>query len=171
MAQEPAYEIPGEPTTAQRTVRRVNYGRLWAGGLATAAVAALIVVVGVLVARQVLGSTALAGKSNGTYVGGTETKYVLLAVAAALLATVLMHLLLLAVPQPARFFSWMVGLLTAVAVILPFTTTGPTSPKVADAAVNLLVGIAILALLGSIAAASIRRPGPPSTAFAPPVNR
>lgn len=167
MAQEPAYRISGEQTANQRVVRRVNIGRLWAGGLATAIVTALIVVVGVLVARQVLGTAALSSKSAGIYANGTVTTYALLAAAAALLATILMNLLLLAVPQPARFFSWIVGLLTAVVAILPFTEVGPTGPKFASALINLLVGIAILALLGSIAAGSIRRPAPPSPGTAP----
>jgi uncharacterized membrane protein YhaH (DUF805 family) len=161
MTQEPADQIPGGRLATPKAARRINTGRLWAGGLATAVVTALIVVVGVLAARQILGSAALATTTIHGYAAGTFAKYALLAAAAALLATILMNLLLLAVPQPARFFSWIVGLLTAVGAILPFTMAGPTGPTVASALINLLVGIAILALLGSIAAGCVRRTARP----------
>ena len=154
MTQDPTYRMPIEQPANPAVIRRVNFGRLWAGGLATAIVTALIVVVGVLVARQVIGA---AGSQTGKYADGTVVHYALLAAAAALLATILMNLLLLAVPQPSRFFGWIIGLVTAVAAILPFTMTGPTGPKIASALINLVVGIAILTLLGSIAAGSVRR--------------
>jgi hypothetical protein len=46
----------------------------------------------------------------------------ILAAVAALLATGLMHLLLLSTPRPFRFFTWIVSLLTLVAVLAPFLT-------------------------------------------------
>jgi uncharacterized membrane protein YhaH (DUF805 family) len=159
MTQEPAYQIPGDQLATPNAVRRINAGRLWAGGLATALVSALIVSVGVLVARQILGSAAFSATAPG-YADGTVVSYALLAAAAALAATILMHLLLLAVPQPTRFFGWIVGLLVVTATILPFTTAGPTDHKVASALINLLVGIAVLALLGSIGAGCVRRAAP-----------
>ena len=169
MTQEPYYPAPGDQLPvqpaqqtqqAQQTqpaTRQINIGRLWAGGLATAVVTALIVVVGVLVARQLLGTPALSSSSSGRYANGTITTYALLAAAAALLATAVMNLLLLAVPQPARFFSWIAGLVTVAAAILPFTMAGANGTKVASALINLLVGVAILALISSIAAGCVRR--------------
>lgn len=160
MTQEPTYQAqaPSSQLPAEQMTRRINLGRLWAGGLATAIVTALIVVVGILVARQVLGTPALSsGTTAARYANTSSTVYALLAAAAALASTVLMNLLLLAVPQPARFFSWIAALVTVAAVILPFTAVGPTGPKVATALINLLVGGAIAILLSSIAAGCIRR--------------
>jgi hypothetical protein len=169
MTQDPAYLIPGDKLATPTVARRINIGRLWAGGVATAVVSALLVLVGVLIARQLLGTPALSSKTNSGYADGTVVKYALLAAAAALAATILMHLLLFAVPQPARFFSWIVGLITAAATILPFTMAGPTDPKFASALINLLVGIAIGVLLGSIAAGCIARVSPNGIDDAPTI--
>ena len=167
MSQEPTYTIPGDQLPIEQMSRRINIGRLWAGGLATAIVAGLIVVVGVLVSRQVLGIPVLSAKADGGYGNGTTTTYALLAAAAAVLATILMHLLLLAVPSPAQFFGWILGLIVVAAAILPFTETGPTDQKVASAVINLLVGLAIFTLLNTIAASCVRRPRPLGRAAAP----
>lgn len=43
------------PTTDRDELALLNPGRLWAGGIATAVVAALIMVVGVYIARGILG--------------------------------------------------------------------------------------------------------------------
>lgn len=170
MTQEPTYRMPADQAVNPGPVRRINLTRLWAGGLATALVSSLIVVVGVLVARQVLGTAVLLGKAPNGYADGTVATYALRAGAAALLATVLMNLLLLAVPQPDRFFRWIVGLVAVTAGILPFTMSGPTGPKAASAIINLLVGIAILALLGSIGPACVRRDASRGVEGAPTVG-
>ena len=44
----------------------VNAGRLWAGGVATAVVAALVVVAGVFIARGILGIPVLAPAAAGS---------------------------------------------------------------------------------------------------------
>ena len=168
--QRPVSQLPSnQPPPVQPTTRQINFGRLWAGGLATAVVTALIVVVGVLVARQLLGTPALSSSSSGRYAETSITSYALFAAAAALIGTLVMNLLLLAVPQPTRFFSWIAGLVTVAAVILPYTMAGQNGTKTATAVINLLVGIAISALVGSIAAGSIRRPDPRGGYIAPPV--
>ena len=56
-----------------------------------------------------------------------------LAALAALLATGLLHLLLLTTPRPGRFFSWIIGLATVIAAILPFMTDAQPSTQVATA--------------------------------------
>ena len=49
MAQSPYVQRGGDPNSGQRL--GVDAGRLWMGGLVTAVVAALVAVVGVLIAR------------------------------------------------------------------------------------------------------------------------
>ena len=62
----------------------VNAGRLWAGGLATAVVAALIALVGVLVVRAVLRIALYAPSEAGAFGDGSTALLCLLAAAAAL---------------------------------------------------------------------------------------
>jgi hypothetical protein len=76
------------------------------------------------------------------------------AAAVALLATALLHLLLLATPRPMTFFGWIIGLATLVAVIFPFGTSAPLSQKFATATVNLFIGLAIGSLLTAVGARS-----------------
>ena len=51
-----------------------------------------------------------------------------------------MHLLLVSTPSPWRFFTWMVALLTLIAVLIPFTTDAELDTKVATAAIGLAIG-------------------------------
>jgi hypothetical protein len=73
--------------------------------------------------------------------GGTSTaRLAILAAVAALLATGLMHLLLVSTPRPFRFFTWIVSLLTVVAVLAPFMTDVTRATQVATAAIGLVIG-------------------------------
>ena len=107
---------------ARTNPRTVDAGTLWAGGLAAAVVAALIVVVGILLCRGVLDVPVLAPEGEGVWGNADTVTFAVGAAVAALLATGLLHLLLLFTPRPGRFFGWIMGLVTAAAVIAPFTT-------------------------------------------------
>src|SRR5690242_8166713 len=71
----------------------VDAGRLWAGGVATALVAALIAVVGILLARGVLGVAVLARQSAGVWGDASTGWYAAGAALASLAATGLIHVL------------------------------------------------------------------------------
>jgi hypothetical protein len=135
----------------------VDAGRLWPGGIATAVVAALIALAGVLVCRWLFSIPLLAPKSDGAYGDVHTTGFVLAAAAAAIIATALMHLLLIGTPRPLAFFNWIVGLATLLAVLFPFSTSAPLTAKAATAVVDLVLGIAIGSLVGSVAARSLTR--------------
>jgi Family of unknown function (DUF6069) len=123
---------------------------LWSGGVATAVVAGLVALVGVLVCRWLLNIPVLAPRHDGAYGDAHTTTLVLVAAGAALVATIVMHLLLLAVPRPTVFFGWIVALVTVVFVIFPFRTGAPLKEEVATAAVYLVIGIAIGSLLSGV---------------------
>ena len=108
----------------------VNAGRLWAGGIATAMVAALAVLAGVLITRGVLGISVLAPKTANNFGNSATAVYALLAAGAALLATGLLHLLLLGTPRPFAFFAWITALADAIAAAAPFTQPAPLASKV-----------------------------------------
>ncbi|MEE2045375.1 hypothetical protein Q7689_18695, partial [Nocardiopsis tropica] len=79
--------------------RPVNTTRLWSGGLATAVVAALVIFAGALVFRGVFDVPVLAPEEAGNLGDASTVAYALMAAVAALLATALMHLLLLSAPK------------------------------------------------------------------------
>src|SRR5580692_13211970 len=88
------------------TQRRIDEKMLWSGGVATAVVAGLIALVGVLVCRWLFNIPILAPKRYGAYGDAHTTTLVLIAAGAALVATLLAHLLLLSTPRPMVFFGW-----------------------------------------------------------------
>jgi hypothetical protein len=148
----PSYEGPASSPPRPK----VDAGRLWTGGVATAAVAALVAVVGVLIARGLFDVPLLAPTGEGALGDASTARLAGLAALAALLATGLMHLLLLSTPRPGTFFSWIMVLATLIAVLLPFMTDAEPATKVATAAVNLAIGTAIGSLVSSIARSAVR---------------
>jgi hypothetical protein len=132
-------------------------GQLWAAGAATAVVAALIALVGILVCRWLFAIPILAPRRDGAWGDASTGEYVLAAAAAAVVATAIMHLLLLATPRPQTFFAWIIGLATVVAVVFPFSTTAAVSSKAATSVVDLVLGFAIGSLLSGASARATRR--------------
>jgi hypothetical protein len=154
---EPGPERPG--SVRPRPERpQVDAGRLWPGGIATAVVAGLVALVGVLVSRWLFKIPLLAPKQDGAYGDAHTTGLVLMAAAAALVATGLAHLLLLSTPRPLTFFGWIIALATVLAVLVPFSTAAPLTVKAATAVVDLVLGIAIGSLISGVAARSVRVP-------------
>ncbi len=98
MSSIPPY-VPDPGST--RPAPKLDAGRLWTGGLATAAVAALVAVVGVLIARGLFDVPVLAPTGEGTLGDASTARLAGLAALAALLATGLLHLLLLTTPARA----------------------------------------------------------------------
>ncbi len=133
----------------------VDPRKLWSGGAASAAVAGLVALVGVLVTRWLFSLPVLAPSQDGAYGDVSTTVLVLLAAAAALAATGLVHLLLVNTPRPFLFFGWIVALVTTLVVVYPFSTTAPLGAKIATAAVFLAIGAMTGTLVGGAAARSI----------------
>ena len=142
------------PTTSPS----LDAGRLWAGGLATAVVAALIAVVGVLIGAGVL-ELQLLGPPEVIGLWNTLTgNWAIFAAVSALVATGLLHLLIVAAPRPMAFFSWIVGLATLAAVAWPFAAGIPVSGAVGSAVINAVIGLTILSMLSRVASTALRAP-------------
>jgi len=143
------------PGPARSGQAQVDAGRLWAGGAATAVVAALVAFVGVLIGREVFDLPMVEppllplGES-------LEMRYAVTAAALALLATAIGHLLVLTTPRPRSFFGWIAGLVTVVGVVLPFATDGTLGGQLATAALNLVIGLCVISLLSSVLARTAR---------------
>jgi hypothetical protein len=149
----PEWQTP-PPAEPSRPTVTIDAGRLWGGGAAAALVAAGVAVVGLLIARGAFHTHVLVPKSSAALVNSNTWRYALLAAAGALIATGLMHLLLLSAPSPRTFFGWIVGLATLAAAVAPFTTGADMEVKIATGCINLAIGIAILSTILSVARSS-----------------
>jgi ACR3 family arsenite efflux pump ArsB len=104
-----------------------------------------------------LAATMATWTEDGALGNANTTRLALLAAGAALAATGLMHLLLLFIPRPWQFFTWILSLTTLAAVLLPFSTGAAIATKVATAAINLAIGVAIGSLVSGVASSAVRR--------------
>jgi Family of unknown function (DUF6069) len=153
---------PASPNDARTNRVRPDSAQFWAGAVATAVVAALIALVGILICRWTLGIPILAPAGDGAWGNAHTGEYVLLAALIAIAAAGVLYLLVLGTPQPGMFFDWIMGLSTLVAMVYPFSTGAPLDQKAATAVVDLVLGIAITSLLTAVAARAVRRRVPPA---------
>ncbi|MEV0977169.1 DUF6069 family protein [Streptomyces sp. NPDC049915] len=135
----------------------LNAGRLWAGGVMAAGVAGLAAVAALLVVRGVLGVALFVPRGDDVMESASTRIPAAGAAVAALVATGLVHVLVLTVPRPGRMFTWLVTAGTAAAVVLPFTTAASTGAHIGIAAVNLAVGATIGSLLSAVGRGAVRR--------------
>ena len=163
---------PATPAGAGGPRVRPDSGQFWAGAVATAIVAALIALVGILICRWTLNIPILAPAGDGAWGDAHTGEYVLVAALVALAAAGLLYLLVLSAPNPGLFFRWIIGLVTLIAVVYPFSSGAPLDQKAATAVVNLVLGVAIASLLTATAARAIRirRSGPPPSGPAGPAG-
>ncbi|RSM60386.1 hypothetical protein DMH04_54125 [Kibdelosporangium aridum] len=144
---------------------QLDVARLWSGGVATAVVAGLIAVVGILVSRGVLDVPVLSPEGEGVWGDANTVTYALVSGAVALAATGLLQLLSVTTPRFQTFFTWIMGLLTAIAVVVPLSLPVSWESKLATALINLVIGIAITSILNGVARSAYRRrrrpPEPP----------
>ncbi len=129
--------------------------RLWAGGLASALVAALVGLVGTLVVR-VLAVNVPDAPHATAFATQPTVILCLVAAGAALAATGLAHVLMVSTPRPLAYLGWIVGLATAAAAVLPLATGAPLAVAAASGVINLVIGLAIGSLVAGAAAGAVR---------------
>jgi Family of unknown function (DUF6069) len=155
---------PASPDDVAANRVRPDAAQFWAGAVATAVVAALIALVGILICRWTLNVPILAPAGDGAWGNAHTGEYALISAVVALVAAGILYLLALSTPQPGLFFRWILGLATAAAVVYPFSTHAPTDQKFATAILDLVIGMAIISLLTAMAARAMRRVVPPARA-------
>jgi hypothetical protein len=133
----------------------VDAGRLWIGGVMAGVVGAGVVVVGFIVTRGILDVPVLVER-EGKLVNANVWWYALGAFAAALVATGLLHVLLLGAPRPFTFYGWITGLAVAIAALVPFTTGAKLDTKVALCALNLAAGVVVAVIVGTVGRSAFR---------------
>src|SRR4051794_14406382 len=113
-----AMSVSGTPDSVPGGRTVIDAGRLWAGGAATACVAALVAAIGVLLSSSVLDIRIVKPPLLLTITGSLAVNYAATAFVAALVATGLAHLLSATTPRPRAFFSWIVGLVTVASMVV-----------------------------------------------------
>jgi hypothetical protein len=136
--------------------RRINATRLWSGGVATAVVAALIGLVGVLIVRAAFQLAVSGSREAGVFGDSGTVLLCVMAALAALAATGLAHLLLLSTPRPLAYLGWIVGLVTVAAAVLPFLGVRDLPVALAQSVIHLVIGLAIGSLVTGAAAGASR---------------
>lgn len=133
--------------------RHIDQGRFWVGAVLTSTVAALGGVIGLVVAQDLLRITLT---SSPFGIGPVHiASYGLIAGLVAMLAATVYAGLLAFAPRPTVYFGALGGLLTALAVLLPFTAPTGIGGQIALAAINLTIGVLILSLI-PVAASNAR---------------
>ena len=157
-AVQPAPVQPVQPVQPAAPARpadpSVDAGRFWAGVVATALVAALVGLVGVVIIDQILSIELAVQDVFGT--DSTGAAYVVGAAVLAVLAGGLLHLLVLTTPKPKAFFGWIMFLGTLTAALLPLTWTDVLESAISAGLVNALIGIAIWSLLIGVLSRTLR---------------
>jgi hypothetical protein len=134
----------------------VDARTVWTGGLATALVAGLVALAGVLLAKGLLDTPVLVVTPAQVVRSVTPVNYAGIAAAGALLATGVLHVLLRNAPAPLSFFGWIVALVTVITMAWPFLTDAPVISKIVTAVVNLFIGVSIGSLLAGVGARACR---------------
>jgi Family of unknown function (DUF6069) len=125
------------------------------GGALAGVVAAGVAIVGLLIVRGVFDIRVFVRGEHGGVVNASTWWYAIVSFGAALVATALLHVLLLTAPSPFRFFDWIVGLGVAIAVIVPFTTSAELANKIGTAAINLAIGIAVVSIVSNVGKSAV----------------
>ena len=128
-----------------------SVARLWAGGAATALVAGLVSLTGLLTARDLFDAVVLAPKGPDAWGQAEVVTHALVAAACAFAATGLLEVLLPTTPDAVRSFTWIALLVAGLAAVLPLEPALPLGDRVATAVVNGAIGVAITACLRDVA--------------------
>jgi len=128
----------------------VDAARLWGGGVATACVAALVAVAGVLICQGVLDIRLVRPVPLLDATDSFRANYALTAGILALVATGLAHALAVTTPRPRAFFGWIIALATVCGAAAPFTVGSEAASQLATACINIALGICTGSLIGTV---------------------
>ncbi|HZB30233.1 MAG TPA: DUF6069 family protein [Streptosporangiaceae bacterium] len=139
-----------------REQTHADAGRLWAGGAATALVAAGVAVMGVMVLDKLLHAPILSPGGLQQAADYAMIAFPVAAAVATLLATGLLHLLMQTTPQASRFFGWIASLVVALVILQVFLHETDVITMVETAAFYLLMGVAIISSLLGVSRSAVR---------------
>ncbi|WP_216899451.1 DUF6069 family protein [Nocardia alni] len=155
-AYPPPADYPDRRPRPPRQGPEVDLGKFVGGVLAAAVVSALAAWLCAWIIQVIATKVTQTGKL-GVWNPMAQDAYWFAVVAflCALLAGVLWYLLLLGTPSPGLFFTWIVGILTAAAVIIPLVLSSDIWVGVTTAVEHLVIGLPILSTVRMVGARSI----------------
>jgi hypothetical protein len=123
--------------------------------VATALVAGGVAFVGVMVIHALFRVPGL------RRVGGEDYPFdklslAITAAAVALLATGLLHLLMVSTPRAGTFFAWIIGILVVAVIVQELLGGGSWLSKLLFSALYLVIGVAIASLLAGVARTAVK---------------
>jgi Family of unknown function (DUF6069) len=145
-AGQPNEYLPADTRPSRGRGPRIDQTKFWVGALLTAMLTALGGIIGLVVAHGIAHVPVLFLDGSGL-VPVHAAVYGLVTALIALVAAGLYNGMLHVAPRPAVYYCWLIGLLTLLAGLLPFTTAAVLSSQVALAAMNVLVGLIILVMV------------------------
>ncbi len=127
---------------------KVDGGRLWGTGVATSVVAGLAAMTVLFVARGLVGSQVLVvPPGSGKAVALPYLNTFVVAFVMGLVATAILHLLLVAVPRGPLFFGWLATLFLVLSLGPVFAMDVPMASKIWLAAMHALTYAVVVSLL------------------------
>jgi hypothetical protein len=143
---------PTTPTTPSASIApRIDQIRYWVGAGITAVIAALVSLIALVVAQGIIHVPVVLGSSSIH-----AAVYGVSAAGIAVLAAALFDAMLQVAPRPLTYYSWLGGIVTVLATLLPFTSTAGLHSQIALALTNFAVGT-VITLLVPVAASNARR--------------
>ncbi len=150
---------PAEAWDAPATRGRLGLDlrRYWVGAVATVVVCALVGLAASVIFDQAF-DVGLLGP-----LGDSTAGWALAGALFALLAAAVLQLLVVVAPQPRMFFGWLVGVVTVILAVTPFTGDPEPVPALLTALVWVLLGVAASSMLSAVLGRTLVRPAPPAT--------
>jgi hypothetical protein len=135
---------------------RADAGRLWAGGVVTAIVAAGVALVAVMVSHKLLHTTLLNPDGSREAADDAMVMLPLLAAIVTIFATGLLHLLMTTTPQAPQFFAWIGALAIALVLLEVYLSASDVTGRLATGTVYLLLGVVIISSLSGVGRTAVR---------------
>lgn len=156
-----AYEQPDYPDRQPRPQQGpdVNIGMFTGGVFAAAVVTALAAWLCAWIIEIIATRASESGKFGVWNPMAQDTYwFAVVAFICTLLAGVLWYLLRLGTPSPELFFNWIIGILTAAAVIIPLALSSDLWVGISTGIEHLVIGLPILSMVRMVGAKSIVYP-------------
>jgi hypothetical protein len=135
---------------------RADAGRLWAGGVVTAVVAAGVALIAVMVSDKVLHVTLL--NPDGTREAAADAMVMLplLVAIVTMLATGLLHLLMTTTPRAPQFFASIGALVMVLILLQVYLSASDVTGRLATGVLYLLSGVVIISSLSGVGRTAVR---------------
>lgn len=134
-----------------RTEVRIDAKRLWGGGIAASAIAALAGAVVFLFATKVFDVRLRIHTPGSGYQPLTVWRVLIIAFLAGVAATGVLHLFLRFVPKPRSFFGWLAVLAMVASLLAPLSLQITQTAKFWLMGMHVVVGLLLIILLEATA--------------------